>query len=111
MAAGDVTVRYDEVVELGNVRIVAGKVQLDGSNPTPVPLARFGAEVVGFTLTLSGATTPGVGAAGFPYVAVGEISGTTLNVRAFANTSNTDATPIASTNSAAEVEFIALVRR
>ncbi len=119
MAAGDVTIKSAVVLDgadrqgggVGNVVLVVGKVQLDGGNPTPVALARFGAEVLFGLATIAGSATPGVGAAAVPYVVTANPNGSTLDVRAFANTLAGDATPLASTEAVTEVNFVALVRR
>jgi len=110
MAAGDVTIKHGETLESGNVSIVIGDVQLDGSNPTPVYLGSYGKYVIGGLAFLAGSTLPGVGAGGRPPFFVTNPNGDKLDIYAAAPTSGADATPIASTNNTAIATFVALVR-
>lgn len=102
MAAGDVTIQFYSGRDIKGARLVAGKVQLDGSNPTPVALGSYMGAVLGATVTPISGAIPVDAMMG---ANVG-VSGTTLNVYAW-GTNGSDPTPTASTNNAIEVAFVA----
>jgi hypothetical protein len=70
---------------------VAGVTALDGSNPTPIVTGL--SEIIGFSLTLSKSTAPGVGTS----EVTGVISGGNINMYAWKVTGAGDTTLIAST--------------
>lgn len=73
------------------LRMVAGEVALDGSNPTPVVTGL--STIVGVGLALKGSTAPGDNTSVVTY----DTSGGTLNLYAWKNTSGSDPTLVAST--------------
>lgn len=75
-----------------NLRMVAGEIALDGSNPTPVATGLN--TILGAVVTLKDdGSAPGVGTSQFTYA----VSGGTLNIYAWKVTGSGDATLIAST--------------
>jgi hypothetical protein len=72
-------------------KIARGETALDGSNPTPVATGLT--TVIAFVATLKGTAAPGDNTS----VLTADISGTTVNVYAWKNTSGTDPTLVAST--------------
>lgn len=102
MAAGTVTVQKVLGRNPTGLRIVMGKVTLDGGNPTPVALGAYLSEVSGAVVSLQTAAIPGDTLMG---ATVG-VSGTTLNVYGWA-TDGTDPTPTASTVNDKDVAFVA----
>lgn len=103
MAAGDVTIHGSSGRGMRGVRMVWGKVQLDGSNPTPVALSAYMTTCLGGHATLLSTSAPGDDPS---WLSVG-VSGATLNIYAWKNTGGTDPTLVASTNNTFEVEFLA----
>lgn len=102
MAAGTVTIQKVLGRNPVGLRVVMGKVTLDGSNPTPVALAAYLSEVQGAVVSLLTAAIPVDGLMG---ASVG-VSGSTLNVYAW-GTDGTDPTPSASTVNDKDVAFVA----
>jgi hypothetical protein len=78
-------------VIMTEVKLVAGEVALDGTNPTPISTGLR--TVTAVALTLRGAGAPGDGTSAVTY----EISGGIVNVYAWRPTSGTDPTLVAST--------------
>lgn len=74
-----------------NLKVVAGEIALDGSNPTPVATGLK--TIVGVSLALNGTSAPGDNTSVVTY----GISGGTLNLYAWKNTSGSDPTLVAST--------------
>lgn len=74
-----------------DIAIMSGIVALDGSNPTPVTTGLT--TILGFALSLSGSTAPGVST----QAVSGVISGGTLNIYGWKATTSDDNTLIAST--------------
>lgn len=72
-------------------KVARGETALDGSNPTPVATGLT--TVVAFVATLKGTAAPGDNTS----VLTADISGATVNVYAWKNTSGTDPTLVAST--------------
>ena len=103
MAAGDVTITFDSGRSIRGKRLLGGTVTLDGSNPTPVALARYLRQVTGAVVSMEGSTTPGDD----PSAVTSAVSGTTLNVYAWKNTGGTDPTLVASTDNARLVNWTA----
>lgn len=113
MAAGDVTILGFSNRTIRGKRVLWGNVQLDGLNPTPMDLSQYFSVIESVVLTLQNqGAMPGIGAAAIPSMFASDTIGnpTRVNVWAFAPTSATDATPIASTNTAAKVDFIVMGR-
>ena len=99
--AGGVWYRLDAPNDASrNVRTVVGTSTPDGSNPTPVATGLNG--IVVCTLTPNTATAPGDDPNAFSATWA---SGGTLNIYAWKNTSGTDPTQIASTDSATVVAW------
>src|SRR5262245_31743566 len=73
------------------LKVYAGEAALDGSNPTPVVTPFVKVESV--QVALRGAVAPGDNTSVLTY----DISGGTVNVYAWRNTSGTDPTLVAST--------------
>ncbi len=103
MAAGDVDITADTLLGSG-LRMVVGTVTLDGSNPTPVSLAGYLEAVSAGVVSYEGSGSP----ADDPNQVTSAVSGTTLNVYAWKNTSGTDPTMTASANNSRLVNFIAI---
>lgn len=105
MAAGDVTLTFDSGRggAKNQQRMIAGKVTLDGGNPSPVLLASYFRELLGAVVSLEGSTAPGVD----PTQLSSAVSGTTLNVYAWKITATGDGTLIASADNARIVNFMA----
>lgn len=106
MAAGDVTITFDSgrMLAKGQQTMVAGYVQLDGSNPTPVDLSGYLRSISGAVASIRFAT-PGIAVDGLNQVTV-SYSGTTLNLYASGH-NGTDPTPTASTDNTNIIEFFA----
>lgn len=106
MAAGDVVIGSTTLGWHGlmNQGIVSGTVTLDGSNPTPIALSAYFSAVLGAVVSMDGSVAPGDD----PSLITHAISGTTVNVYAWKNTSGTDPTLVASTDNARLVHFIAI---
>lgn len=76
------------------LKVVAGEIALDGSNPTSIDLsAFFKTAVVAVSHQLGGSSAPGVGTSVITYA----ISGTTVSLYAWKPTSGSDPTLVAST--------------
>lgn len=75
----------------GGTRAVGGVTALDGSNPTPIVTGLT--TVNGFSATIEGSSAPGDNTSVLTYT----ISGGTVSVYAWKNTSGTDPTLVAST--------------
>lgn len=104
MAAGDVTVTLDTGRQIGRQqRMIGGQVVLDGSNPTPVALAGYLKTITGAVVSIEGSSALGDD----PNAVSSAVSGTTLNVYAWKNTSGTDPTQVASTDNARVVNWLA----
>ena len=104
MAAGDVTVNFDTGRLLGRQqRLIGGTVVLDGGNPTPIELAAYLKTILGAVVSIEGSGAP----ADDPNAVSSAVTGTTLNVYAWKNTSGTDPTFVASTNNARLVNWLA----
>jgi hypothetical protein len=73
------------------LKVVAGEIALDGSNPTPVATGLK--TIVSVSLALKGTSAPGDNTSVVTY----GISGGTLNLYAWKNTSGSDPTLVAST--------------
>lgn len=86
----------------GDYKIDRGTATLDGSNPTAVTTDLT--TVIAATVTLKATAAPGVDPTTF---SVG-YSGSTLNIYAWKITATGDGTLIASTNSTATVDWIAI---
>lgn len=82
-------------------KIDRGTATLDGSNPTPVTTGLT--TVVAAVVSLKATSTPGDDPTSFSV----DYSGGTLNIYAY-KTNGTDPTLVASTNSAATVDWIAI---
>ena len=108
MAAGDVVITTDAIIgkgaPAGNPRLIAGTVQLDGSNPTPIALSGYLTAVASAVCSTEGAGTPGDD----PVGVTSAISGTTVNVYAWKHTSVDNPTLVASGDSSEEVSFMAV---
>ena len=77
--------------KMNETKVVGGEAALDGSNPTPIAT---GLRVIqSVALTLKGNTAPGDNTSVLTY----DVSGDTLNVYAWKNTSGTDPTLVTST--------------
>lgn len=74
------------------VKVVAGEVALDASNPTPISVAGKLRTIVSVKISLRNASTPGVGTSILTY----DISDETVNVYAWKVTSSSVTTLIAS---------------
>lgn len=72
-------------------RLIIGEVALDGSNPTPVATGLT--TITSVALTLKSTSAPGDSTAVLSY----GVSGGTLNIYGWMNTSGTDPTLVAST--------------
>jgi hypothetical protein len=83
--------------------MLGGTVTLDGSNATPVALASYLRQVKGAVVSMEGSSTPGDD----PSAVTSAVTGTTLNVYAWKNTSGTDPTLVASTDNARLVNWLA----
>lgn len=103
MAAGDVTITFDSGRAIRGKRMLGGTVVLDGANPTPVALAGYLRSVTGGVVQMEGSAAP----ADDPSYITSAVSGTTLNVYAWKNTSGTDPTLVASTDNARLVNWTA----
>lgn len=105
MAAGDVVIggSYLDWHAFINKGVVAGKVTLDGSNPTPIDLSAYFSAVDSCVVSMEGSVAPGDD----PGLVTSVISGATVNVYAWKNTGGTDPTLVASTDNARLVNFIA----
>ncbi len=103
MAAGDVVITADTLLGSG-FRLVAGTVQLDGGNPTPVALIGYLESVSAGVVGYEGSGAP----ADDPNMVTSAVSAATLNVYAWKNFDGTDPTQIASSNNARLVNFIAI---
>lgn len=103
MAAGDVTIHFDAGRDVKGIRMVAGEVQLDGSNPTPVDLSAYMGACLGGVVSLDASAPPGID----PSVVASSVSGAVLNIEAYKITATGDGTLIDSTNSTAIVNFFA----
>ncbi len=77
--------------KISGIYVTAGEATLDGSNPTPITTP-FNT-VTGVALALKGTSAPGDNTSVLTY----GISGGTVNVYAWKNTSGTDPTLVAST--------------
>lgn len=78
-----------------NGKLFYGEVALDGSNPTPIPIAFRQVDAVG--VLIKGAVTPGDGASVVTYDVVSNADGSkTVNLYAWQNTGGTDPTLAAS---------------
>ena len=106
MAAGDVTIggSYLDWHGFLGKGVVAGKVQLDGGNPTPIDLSAYFTSVEAAVVSMDGSVAP----ADDPSLITHAISGTTVDVYAWKNTGGTDPTLVASTNNSAVVGWIAV---
>jgi hypothetical protein len=80
-------------VRSNRLKVVAGEAALDASNPTPVSLAGIVGTIVAASVALKGSAAPGDNTSVLTY----DISGSTLNVYAWKNTTGTDPTLVAST--------------
>jgi len=98
--AYDVKSKIDEIVTevnawatgvAGGYKIARGEAALDGGNPTPVATGLT--TVVAFVATLKGTAAPGDSTS----VLTADISGATVSVYAWKNTSGSDPTLVAST--------------
>lgn len=104
MAAGDVAITHDTKRSLGHqLRQIGGTVVLDGSNPTPIDLSSYLRQVLGAVVSIEGSSAPGDD----PNAVSSAVSGTTVNVYAWKNTSGTDPTFVASTNNSRLVNWFA----
>jgi hypothetical protein len=82
-----------------NGKLFFGELALDGSNPTPIPVAFR--QVDGVTLTLKGSAAPADLASVLTYDVVNNADGSkTVNVYAWQNTGGTDPTLVASAGTA-----------
>jgi len=104
MAAGDVTINFDSGRAVRGKRMIGGTVQLDGSNPTPISLARYLSVVRGAVASIRLAT-PGIAVDGLNAVTV-SYSGQTVNLYASGH-NGSDPTPTASTDNTNFVDFFA----
>lgn len=104
MAAGEVAIEFDSG-RGGDIRgrLVAGVLQLDGSNPSPINLGAYFRAVKGVVVSWRTSTAQAVD----PTTVTGVVSGTTVNVYAWKVTSNANPTLIASTDNANLVSFVA----
>lgn len=75
-----------------SLRMAAGTVALDGTNPTPVSTGLT--TIVGAVLTIVGSAAPADATSVLTYAATGG----TLNIYGWMNTSGSDPTLVASTN-------------
>jgi hypothetical protein len=90
---------------LGNeAKVFAGAVTLDGSNPTVIETGLRG--IVAAAVVQKSTATPGDDPSGFT-VNYSDASGA-LSIYAWRNTSGTDPTLVASTNSAAVISVVAV---
>lgn len=106
MAAGDVVITADQT--LGAIRMLAGTVTLDGGNPTPVELTKYGTAVLAGLATIQGSVAPG--ADNNDVTAV--VNGTALDIYMWKVTTGGAAgnpTTIASTDNARLVNWFAIV--
>ncbi len=103
MAAGDVVIIADTLLGSG-LRLVTGTVTLDGSNPTPVSLIGYMESVSNGVATLEGSAA----LADDPNQITVAVSGATLNIYAWKNTSTSNPTYAASTNNARLVHWFAI---
>jgi hypothetical protein len=75
------------------LKIVAGEIALDGTNPTPVDVTRYGiSTIIGVSLTLKDSSTPGVSTSVLSYAS----SGGVLSIYAWKVTNSSTTTLIAS---------------
>lgn len=82
--------------------VKCGTATLDGTNPTPVTTGLT--TVTSAVACIKSSTTPGDD----PSAVTVDYSGGTLNIYAWKNTGGTDPTLVASTNSSATIDWIAV---
>ena len=107
MASGDVVITSSFVVGRGfqgDPRIITGTVQLDSSNPTPIPLAGEVTAITSAVVNMEGSADPDDD----PHIITSAVSGTTVNVYAWKNASTSDPTQDLSANSSRLINFIAI---
>lgn len=104
MAAGDVVIEFDSG-RGGDIRgrLIAGSIQLDGGNPSPINLGAYFRAVKGAVVSYRGSAAQGVD----PTTVTCVVSGTTVNVYGWKVTSNANPTLIASTDNTNVVSFVA----
>ena len=103
MAAGDVVITADTLLGSG-LRMVVGTVVLDGGNPTPVSLAGYMESVSTGVATIEGASALGDD----PNQVTCAVSGQTLNIYAWKNSSTSNPTYVASSDNARLVNWMAV---
>jgi hypothetical protein len=109
--AGEIVIQGDYTMPPGTqgaLRLMWGTVVLDGSNQTPVALTNYMANVTESPMfaivTMAGTAAP----ADDPNYVTQDVSGVTINVYAWKNTSGTDPTYTASTDNARVINWFAV---
>lgn len=107
MAAGDVTIFGDIIPDVGgstgDYRILWGKVQLDGTNPTPVDLTAYVQSLSFGLANIIGVAPPGDD----PTQVIVSCASGVLSIEAY-KTDGTDPTLIDSTDNSDEIMWFAI---
>ena len=112
LGAGVVTINGDSGRTIRGLRIITGSVQLGGTNPTVVDLSAHGVAILGAVVSIRSAVALADDPTSVSCSPDASVP-TTLNVYAGANdtvTGTTDPTQVDSTNDAAIIDFIAVMK-